>query len=168
VFPYDAHRQYFQEQLLPLLLPPHRHLGPVDFERKIRLLAGAKCLLVPSVAAETSSLVTMEALACGTPVIAFRSGALPELIDDGRTGFLVRNAAEMASAIGRTKEINSQECRREAERRFSANRMANDYFEYYVQIAAGKSVKVQRVAELRARSNTRQHFAIRCAPPGNL
>ena len=67
--------------------------------RKRRLLAAARCLLVPSLAQETSSLVAMEALASGTPVVAFRSGALPTLIEHGRTGFVVDGTARMADAI---------------------------------------------------------------------
>ena len=138
IFPYDAHQKYFQEQLLPLLSPPHRYLGAAGFLQKIRLLAEARCLLVPSLVEETSSLVTMEALACGTPVIAFRAGAMTEMIDDGRTGFLVRDTAEMAVAIERAGEIAGEECRREAAMRFAAGTMTARYFELYEQIASAR------------------------------
>ena len=65
------------------------------------MLADAKCLLHPTLAPETSSLVAMEAMAAGTPVIAYRSGALPEIVEDGVTGFLVNDVDGMAEAIGR-------------------------------------------------------------------
>ena len=84
---------------MPRLDRRRRFLGPLGFARKRRLLAAARCLLVPSLARETASLVAMEALACGTPVIAFPNGALAEVVEDGRTGFLVENTREMAAAI---------------------------------------------------------------------
>jgi glycosyltransferase involved in cell wall biosynthesis len=90
--------------------------------------------LVPSLVAETSSLVSMEALACGTPVIAFASGALPEVVEHGRTGFIVQNVDEMAYALKRIGEIDPEECRRAAKERFSSDRMARDYMNLYEQI----------------------------------
>ncbi len=117
-YPYPAHQAYLAEQVTPLLDSRRRLLGALPFARKRRLLGGARCLLLPSTAAETSSLVTMEALACGTPVIAFPSGALPELIEHGRTGFLVRTAEEMAAAIGHASSIDPDACRRAARARF--------------------------------------------------
>ena len=131
VFPYKAHVEYFEGKVRPLLDRRRRYLGPVGFSQKRRLLAAARCLLVPSQCAETSSLVAMEAASCGTPVIAFRSGALPEMIEDGRTGFLVDNVAEMAAAIGRAHEIDAEACRVAARRRFSLDQMAAAYIRRY-------------------------------------
>ena len=87
--------------------------------------------------AETSSLVAMEALAAGTPVIAYRSGALPEVVDDGRTGFIVDDVAEMAEAIAKADSIDPETCRAVAAGRFSAGRMARDYFRIYEAMLAG-------------------------------
>ncbi|MDB5173667.1 MAG: glycosyltransferase family 4 protein, partial [Phycisphaerales bacterium] len=91
VFPYAEHERYFREQIVPRLSRTARFIGPVGPHRKRRLLAAARCLLVPSVAPETSSLVAMEALAAGMPVIALRSGALPDIVEHGVTGFLVND-----------------------------------------------------------------------------
>jgi glycosyltransferase involved in cell wall biosynthesis len=136
VFRYRAHQEYFDAEIRPRLAPPaRRFLGPVGFARKRRLLAGARCLLIPSLVPETSSLVAMEALACGTPVIAFPVGALPEIVTHGRTGFLVANVEEMAEAIGQSALIDSETCRQEALRRFSSDRMLASYFDRYANLA---------------------------------
>ena len=136
VYPYPAHQIYFADEIRPQLDNTRRFLGPLAFARKRRLLSAAACLLVPSLAAETSSLVAMEAAACGTPVIAFRAGALPEIVDDGATGFLVDTTDEMASAIARVGIIDPEHCRSVAQRRFSADAMAAAYFARYNALVA--------------------------------
>ncbi len=131
VFPYGEHVEYFHQQIEPRLRGGSRFLGPLPPARKQRLLSAAKCLLLPTLAPETSSLVAMEALAAGTPVIAFPSGAIPEIIKDGVTGFLVNGTEEMAAAIIRVNEIDPERCRRAARERFSAARMTAEYLELY-------------------------------------
>ncbi len=133
-FPYPAHEAYVRREILPRL-DAGRLIGPVGFARKRRLLSAARCLLAPSLAAETSSLVAMEAAACGTPVIAFPVGALPEIVQDGVTGFLVRDADEMARAIGCAHEIDPKTCRRIARERFSQRAMTDAYARLYRQLA---------------------------------
>ena len=135
VFPYAAHQDYFRNEVQPRLDRRRRYLGPVGFSQKRRLLAAARCLLVPSLVAETSSLVAMEAASCGTPVIAFRSGALPEVVEDGHTGFLVDDTDGMAGAIRRVDAIDPNVCRETARRRFSIERMAAAYIERYHMLA---------------------------------
>src|SRR6185437_10544447 len=114
------------------------------FARKRRLLAAARCLLVPSGAPETSSLVAMEALACGTPVIAFAVGALPEIVEHGRTGFLVRDVDEMAAAIGRAETIDAEACRAAARARFSRGRMVDAYLARYAALGPPRGTPRRR------------------------
>jgi glycosyltransferase involved in cell wall biosynthesis len=99
------------------------------------------CLLHPTLAPETSSLVAMEALAAGTPVIAYRSGALPEIVDDGVTGFLVNSVQEMAAAIGKVRTISDRACRRAVERRFLKERMVGQYFALYEELLRGRRME---------------------------
>lgn len=139
VFSYEAHQAYFRDEIEPRLNDACRFacqfIGPVGIDRKRDLLAAARCLLVPSLAPETSSLVTMEALACGTPVIAFRSGALVEIVKDGVTGYLVNSVDEMASAISRIDTIDRHGCRVWAEQNCSLDRMVESYLKRYRQLA---------------------------------
>jgi glycosyltransferase involved in cell wall biosynthesis len=134
VFPYEAHQRYFREQVAPRLDAARRFLGPLPFARKRLLLAGARCLLLPTLAPETSSLVAMEALACGTPVVAFASGAVPEFVEHGVTGFLVRDAQEMAEAIAACSALDPGRCRAIARDRFSLDAMVRRYFQLYQQL----------------------------------
>jgi glycosyltransferase involved in cell wall biosynthesis len=136
VYPYRAHRQYFAEKIEPQLetgRPPadHQFVGQLAPHRRREMLAQAKCLLHPTLAPETSSLVAMEALAAGTPVIAYRSGALPDIVEDGVTGFLVNDVEKMAAAIGKVHTISQTACHEAAERRFSKQRMIERYFDLY-------------------------------------
>ncbi len=137
VFEYPEHRNYFETMIRPRLSHKIRFIGAVGGKQKAALLAGARCLLIPSLAPETSSLVGMEAMACGTPVIAFPSGALPEIVSNGKTGFLVNSVEEMAASIQRADSISSNACRAEAERRFSSTRMFTQYLELYESVLSG-------------------------------
>lgn len=136
---YEAHRRYFDEEVAPRLDRRRRFIGPVGFARKRRLMTAARCLLVPSSVAETSSLVAREALACGTPVIGFPNGALPETIDHGRTGFLVGDVDEMAAAIRRAPSLDGEECRRTARERFGLAPMTERYLALYRRLASAKA-----------------------------
>jgi glycosyltransferase involved in cell wall biosynthesis len=131
VFPYSQHLSYFEREILPRLDDKRRYVGPAGAQMKRQLLAEASALLVPSLVAETCSLVTMEALASGTPVIAFRAGAIPELVEDGKTGFLVNGMEEMADAIRRISLLKPKDCREAAEERCDARRMVRNYMSLY-------------------------------------
>jgi glycosyltransferase involved in cell wall biosynthesis len=134
VFAYPDHQRYFDEQIAPLLDRRRRFVGPVSGETKRRWLANASAVLVPSRVAETCSLVTLEALACGTPVITSGSGAPASLITPGITGLVAATEAEWADAFGRVGRLSRAACRRRAQE-FDARRMARRYLELYGALA---------------------------------
>jgi glycosyltransferase involved in cell wall biosynthesis len=138
VFPYSEHRRYFQAEVLPRLDKFRRYIGPAGSVRKRRLLSAARCVLVASTVPETSSLVAREALAAGTPVIALARGALVDILEHGHTGFLVDDVAGMASAIGRSVEIDPEICRSTARQRFAADQMVAQYFQLYRAMAGSR------------------------------
>jgi glycosyltransferase involved in cell wall biosynthesis len=111
-----------------------RYVGEADADTKRRLLAGADALLFPIEWDEPFGLVMIEALASGTPVIGFRRASVPEVVDDGLTGFVVDDVAAMAAAVNRLAEIDRRACRGEAERRFTVERMADDYVRHYAMV----------------------------------
>ena len=138
-FPYEDHLRYLREWIEPRLGAGASWPGALGEARKRRLLREARCLLLPTLAPETSSLVAMEAIAVGTPVIAYPSGAIPEIVDHGRTGFLVRSVEEMAEAIARVDEINPAECVAVAKARFPLQRMVDGYLAQYADMVAHRS-----------------------------
>ena len=137
VFAYREHEEYFRAEIVPRLDTLRRWIGPVAGARKRRLLAGARCVLIPSRIAETSSLVAMEALAAGTPVVAYPCGALPELVEEGVTGFIVDDVSAMAQAIEQASRIDPEQCRRAARERFALERMTAAYLALYARLAGG-------------------------------
>lgn len=139
VYAYEAHRRYFEEEVRPRLDRQRRFIGPVGLARKRRLLNGARCLLVPSLAPETSSLVAREAAAAGTPVIAFPNGALAETVEHARTGFLVQDVDGMASAIRDVGLLDPAACRSVARQRFCADTMITAYLDLYARLASRRA-----------------------------
>jgi glycosyltransferase involved in cell wall biosynthesis len=127
-------RAYFDEQVAPLLGPDALYLGEVPHERKVELLAGASALLFPIRWNEPFGLVMLEAMACGTPVLAFPEGAAPEVVDNGRTGFLCDDEEGMVEALGRLSELDRADCRAAVEGYFSTNRMVAEHIELYEEL----------------------------------
>ncbi|MHC1557834.1 glycosyltransferase family 4 protein [Actinomycetospora sp. C-140] len=124
-------RAYYEDEVRPLLLPdaePPREMGP---DQRARLLGGAVALVNPIRWREPFGLVMAEALACGTPVVTFPEGAAPEIVDDGRTGFLCDDEDAMVAALDRIGSLDRRACRAAAEQRFSVARMARDHVRLY-------------------------------------
>jgi glycosyltransferase involved in cell wall biosynthesis len=128
--------QYFTEQVEPLLGTDAVYLGEVSHERKLELLAGAAALVFPIRWNEPFGMVMIEAMACGTPVLAFPEGAAPEVVDDGRTGFLCEDEAEMVDGIGRLAELDRADCRLAVEGYFSTSRMVKEHIDHYKAMIA--------------------------------
>ena len=112
------------------------YIGPVDDRQKDALLGGAAAFLLPIEWLEPFPVVLPEALLCGTPVVAFRRGGVPEGIAEGRTGFVCDTVDEMVAAVGRLGEIDRAECRAEGERRFSTKAVVDDYEQLYERLNA--------------------------------
>lgn len=130
-------RVYFEDVVRPLLRQRHvEFVGEVDEEWKKKLLGGALALLFPIDWPEPFGLVMIEAMACGTPVIAWRCGSAPEVVEDGVTGFLVHSLDEAVAAVDRARGLDRRAVRRRFEERFAARRMVLDYLEVYRALAA--------------------------------
>jgi len=135
VFPYPNHQHYFEQAIAPRLGDDVRFVGPLAGSAKRRMLALARCVMVPSLVRETSSLSTMEALASGTPVIAFRGPALEEIVEQGRTGWLVDATDDLPVALHRLSELSREACRASAVARCSAAPMTQRYLSAYGRLA---------------------------------
>jgi glycosyltransferase involved in cell wall biosynthesis len=127
-------RDYFDENVAPLLGPDAVYLGEVSHERKLELLATARALLFPIRWNEPFGMVMLESMACGSPVLAFPEGAVPEVVEDGKTGYLCEDEAAMVEAIGRLDRLSRADCRAAVEGYFSTERMVADHVELYREL----------------------------------
>ena len=123
---------YFDEQIKPLLAAPHvEYIGEINEDQKPAFLSGAAALMFPIDWPEPFGLVMIEAMACGTPVIAYNRGSVPEVLEDGLTGAIVESEAEVLQALKRLPRFDRAAIRRRFEKRFTARRMAEEYLDLY-------------------------------------
>ena len=132
-----ADKEYFEAKIEPLLKdnPVVEYIGEIGEQEKDEFLGNAAGLLFPIDWPEPFGLVMIEAMACGTPVVAWRGGSVPEVIEHGGNGFIVENMKEAEAALGKLASIDRRRCRAIFDARFSATRMARDYVEAYRKIS---------------------------------
>jgi glycosyltransferase involved in cell wall biosynthesis len=129
---------YFREQVEPHIDGDRvTYLGSVGPEQRAEVLGGSAALLHPVAFAEPFGLSVVESMMCGTPVVAYERGSMPEIVENGSTGYLVANVKEAVDAVGRAAGLDRGACRRVAERRFSTTRMVDDYVRVYDELLAG-------------------------------
>lgn len=129
-----AERAYFDAEVRPRLGQGIEYLGEVTHDEKVSLLQGARATLFPIAWEEPFGLVMIESMACGTPVIATRCGAVPEVIEHGRSGLVVDTLDEMVDALDAADRLDPMDCRRSVEERFSRDRMVADYLAAYAAV----------------------------------
>jgi glycosyltransferase involved in cell wall biosynthesis len=131
-----ADQAFFDNVVKQSLSDSIRFVGPLDFEKKNQYYSKASAFLFPVNQAEPFGLVCLEALACGTPVVASRLGALPEIIEDGVNGYLVDsgNIEKFCEKINEIEKIDKSTCRESVQEEFSLNKMMNRYFSLYKKI----------------------------------
>jgi glycosyltransferase involved in cell wall biosynthesis len=130
-------QQYFEAHIAPMLHARHvDFIGEINDDAKSAFLGNAAGLLFPIAWREPFGLAMIEAMACGTPVVAFRNGSVTEILDDGVTGFIVDDEDAAAAAVQQLRRLDRAEIRRVFERRFTARRMAEDYLQIYQRVIA--------------------------------
>lgn len=138
---------YFESKIRPLLsLPGIEYIGEISDTEKAEFLSGALGLLVPIDWPEPFGLVMIEAMACGTPVIAYRNGSVPEVVEDGLTGFVVEDENSALAAVQRLAEVSRTRIRRRFEERFTARRMAQEYLQVYRGLRQSAMAQVELAA----------------------
>jgi glycosyltransferase involved in cell wall biosynthesis len=141
----ETDEKYFEEEIKPLLDHPLiEFVGEAGDNEKGEFLGNAYALLFPINWPEPFGLVMIEAMACGTPIIAYDRGSVSEVLDHGRTGFIVNNLEEAVDAVQRVPTIERKQCRRAFEDRFSAARMAQDYVAIYQQLVDDKPMTAEK------------------------
>ncbi len=134
-----ADQKYFEEKIEPLLAQPHvEYIGEIGEHEKSEFLGNAAGLLFPIAWREPFGLVMIEAMACGTPVIAFRNGSVPEVLENGLTGYIADSELAAAKAAAQIGTLDRKRIRAEFERRFTAHRMAGNYVEQYQKLGDAK------------------------------
>src|SRR6266481_3380304 len=146
-------RRYFKRVVEPLLRDCSiaEWVGEISDRQKDEFLGNAYALLFPIDWPEPFGLVMIEAMACGTPVIAYAGGSVAEVMDDGVTGFIVNDIDQAVEAVGRVRDLSRARCREVFENRFTASRMASEYVNAYMRLADPRMQKVEQSLELSLR-----------------
>jgi glycosyltransferase involved in cell wall biosynthesis len=143
-----ADKKYYDREIAHLFALPHvDYIGEINDQRKVSFLSDASALLLPIDWEEPFGLVMIEAMACGCPVIAFRRGSVPEVIEDGVTGFIVDDIAGAIEACAKLHLLDRARVRARFEERFTSKRMAQDYVGVYEKLIAGQTVIPSRRSE---------------------
>jgi glycosyltransferase involved in cell wall biosynthesis len=143
-----ADQDYYDEQIAPMLRAQNiEYVGEITDRDKSQFLSGAVALLVPIDWPEPFGLVMIEAMACGTPVIAFNRGSVPEIIDDDVTGFIVEDQTGAIGAVDRLAQLSREKIRQRFEQRFTARRMAQDYLSVYRSLMDRAAPHLRLVAD---------------------
>jgi glycosyltransferase involved in cell wall biosynthesis len=139
--------EYFKIEIAPLLCEPGvEFIGEIDERHKTRFLGDACALVFPIKWPEPFGLVMIEAMACGTPVLAFRQGSVPEVVEDGITGYVVDSLEEAICKVDSLLSLNRVQVRRRFEQRFTAERMANDYLMIYGMLTGDISARQEMLS----------------------
>ncbi|RJL25114.1 glycosyltransferase family 4 protein [Bailinhaonella thermotolerans] len=138
--------EYFDRFVRPRLGPHAEYVGEADYHEKRELLSRARCLVFPIQWEEPFGIVMIEAMACGTPVVALGRGSVPEVVVDGRTGFIRRTEADLPAAVDRAHEIDPLACREHAERHFDVASMAERYERVYRDVLAARPARPDAAA----------------------
>jgi glycosyltransferase involved in cell wall biosynthesis len=120
-------REYFERQVRPRLAPQDHLFGMADSAQKRKLLAEARCLLFPVQWEEPFGMVMIEAMACGTPVVALRAGSVPEVVAHGRTGLICDHPEQLPAALAKVDQIDPAACRQRVVEYFNVDRLASGY-----------------------------------------
>ena len=143
-----ADQDYYDQLISPLITgnPLVEYIGEITDHEKSEFLSGAMGLLLPIDWPEPFGLVMIEALACGTPVIAYNRGSVPEIIEDGLTGFIVEDETSAVGAVSRLSQLNRHAIRKQFEKRFTARRMALDYLAAYRSLTEAQEPRIKLVS----------------------
>lgn len=145
-----SEQAYFDTEVKPYLNDDIRWIGEVTEEERNQLMSKAHCFLHPGTWQEPFGLTLIEAMACGAPVIAFNKGSIPEIIEQGKTGFIVKNLADMVKAVKKVNTIDRSYCRNYALEHFSSQKMVDEYEKLYEKVLSIEAVK--KAMDLQPRS----------------
>ena len=144
----NADKEYYDTKIKPLIVgnPDVEFIGEINDRQKPEFLSGARALVFPIDWPEPFGLVMIESMACGTPVIAFNCGSVPEVMDDGVTGFIVNDIDQAVAALRKADTLDRAKVRATFDRRWTSRRMAEDYVDVYEELIAQQKPRLRAVA----------------------